>query len=492
MVADPTSEPPADGASVTPTPKRRWAETLGVYLHRRVVGMLFLGFSAGLPLLLVFGTLSIWVRESGVSLGTIGFTSWVLLAYSLKFLWAPIVDRAPLPILNRLLGRRRSWMLLAQAVIAGGLLGMAFTDPAENLAQMIAFGLTVSFAAATQDIAIDAYRIEAVEKDYQAAMAASYIYGYRAALLVAGGGALFIAEWLSWTAAYAAMAGGMLVGIVTVLVIAEPAAQNSGSVLREQHVMAFMARKAHLPAWLRKASGWVVGAVIMPFADFFARNGWMALVILAFISLYRISDITMGVMANAFYVDLGYTKGNIAEVVKSFGLFMTLIGAGLGGVLVARYGVMRPLLLGAVLVASTNLMFAYMATYHEIDVVPILSQPGVLAGGALDLAFAWMQVRPASVNLLIATISLDNISAGLSTTAFIAYLSSLTNTAYTATQYALFSSLMTLLGKLLAGFSGLVVESVWYASFFAYAAILGVPAVLLVLFLMVRANVDKA
>ena len=436
-----------------------WREAFAVYRHPRVIAMLFLGFAAGLPFLLVFSTLSAWLRDLGVSRTAIGFFAWVGVTYSVKVFWAPVVDRVPIPMLTRLLGKRRSWMLLAQVGIALGLIGMAMTDPTRTLTPIAAFALLVAFSSATQDIAIDAYRIEAVTKDRQAAMAATYILGYRVALLVAGAGAFYVAEYASWSSAYFAMAALMIIGMATVITIAEPAhRQASESVMFEARVVDFMSRSAHLPGWLRAAGGWLIGAVICPFADFFSRNGWMAIVILVFIGVFRLSDITMGIMANPFYLDLGFSKPQIANITKVFGFFMTIAGAVLGGLLVVRYGIMRPLLLGAIMVAITNLLFAMMASIG------------------------------ADVLWLITVISADNISGGLANAVFIAYLSSLTNQAYTATQYALFSSFMTLPGKLISGFSGVIVDAHGYISFFIYASAIGIPAILLVIYLMRRAK----
>ena len=441
----------------------RWLEALRVYRHPRVVAMLFLGFSAGLPFLLLFSTLSARLSDANVSHGAIGFFSWVGITYSIKVLWAPVVDRVRIPWLTRMLGKRRSWMLVAQLGIALGLLGMATIDPAQQLAYTAAFALVVAFGSATQDVAIDAYRIEAVIEERQAAMAATYILGYRVALLVAGAGALYIAEFGSWSAAYVSMAALMSVGMLTVLAIAEPEHTVARDAYqREARVVAFMERSAHLPPRLREAMAWFIGAMVCPFLDFFARNGVkLALMMLLFIGVFRVSDITMGVMANPFYLDLGFNKAEIASVTKVFGFFMTIIGAAAGGLLVVRYGIMRPLLLSAVLAAATNLLFSLMA------------------------------VMGPDLGLLAVTISADNLVGGLAGSVFIAYLSSLTNTAYTATQYALFSSLMTLPGKFIGGFSGLVVEAQGYFFFFIYSAIIGVPAVLMVLYLMRTADANQ-
>ncbi|MEM7226009.1 MAG: AmpG family muropeptide MFS transporter [Pseudomonadota bacterium] len=439
--------------------RRGWGDALAVYLNRRVIAMAFLGFSAGLPFLLIFGTLSAWLTEADVSRTTIGFFSWVGITYSIKVFWAPVVDRLPLPILNRVLGRRRSWMLVAQITIALGLFLMAHTDPAQNLERVALLAFLVAFASATQDIAVDAYRIEAVNRDLQGAMAATYQGGYRIGVLLAGAGALYLAEFYSWPVAYMVMAAAMGIGVVTVAVIREPEVEIASETrAREAKLFGSLGGDAEVGGQWRRLAQWFAGAVVAPFVDFFARNGTAGLIILAFVGLYRLSDINLGIMANPFYLDMGFTKAEIANVTKVFGVLMTMAGAFLGGLLVARYGILRPLLLGALLVPITNLLFIVLA----------LSGP--------DLA------------LLTMTIGADNLSAGLAGSAFIAYLSSLTNTAYTATQYALFSSLFTLPGKLVGGFSGVVVDAAGYPVFFAYASALGLPAIVLVLVLMARAR----
>jgi len=484
-----------DGLSLEP--RRSWRDSLATYLHWPVLAMFALGFSAGLPILLVFSTLSAWMREGNISLSAIGFTSYVLLTYSFKFAWAPLVDRLPLPGLTRWLGRRRSWMLVAQIGVAAGLFGMASTDPHANLTQMILFGIMVAFCSATQDISIDAYRIEAADKDSQAAMAATYIYGYRLGMLLAGGGALFIADSAGWFWAYTVMAIAMGVGMLTVLAVREPKQKiDRATIAEEERVIRFVARNPAMNPRLRGLISWLIGAVVAPFADFFRRNGlWMALIILAFVGLYRISDIIMGVMAIPLYVDLGYTLTEIGAVTKAFGLAITLVGVGFGGVLVARYGIMRPLFLGAILVAASNLMFAYLAWVTvRFDVgaavdATLLSQAGPAA--FLDLAQRVAAHPRPSLTLLTFAIGADNFSAGMATTCFIAYLSSLTNQAYTATQYALFSSFMTLPGKLIAGLSGVMVEAAGYVVFFLGASAAGIPAILLTLYLIRRWNVDR-
>ena len=438
----PTSPP-------TPHPTS-WLQTLRVYLEPASLRMLTLGFSAGLPLLLVLGTLSFRLREAGIDRSTIGYLSWVGLAYGFKWVWAPLVDRMPLPLLTRVLGRRRSWLLLSQVFIVSGLVGMALADPRQTLGPIVWCALAVAFGSATQDIALDAFRIESADANHQAALAATYQTGYRLAMIWAGAGVLWIAARAevapalgqaaavgaaayqngAWQMAYLVMAASMAVGMVTVLFSREP-------------------QPVALPP-ARNAAEWLRSALVEPFADFLRRYGFQAVLILALIAVYRISDVVMGIMANPFYVDMGFTKDEVAAVTKVYGVIMTLVGAFVGGVLSMRFGVMRILMLGAVLSACTNLLFAWLAGHGH------------------------------DVTALIAVVSADNLASGIASAAFIAYLSSLTNVSYSATQYALFSSMMLLLPKFVAGFSGDYVNAFGYAHFFTATALLGAPVLVLV------------
>jgi len=444
--------PPMSDTTAGPSaaPRPPWRDTLRVYLEPASLRMLTLGFSAGLPLLLVLGTLSFRLREAGIDRSTIGYLSWVGLAYAFKWMWAPLVDRMPIPLLTPLLGRRRSWLLLSQAAIVAGLVGMALADPRQALGPVVWCALAVACASATQDIALDAFRIESADTDRQAALAAAYQTGYRVAMIWAGAGVLWIAARAeaaapavqtlaqgaqayqngAWRVAYLAMAASMAVGVVTVLFSREPA-------------------PVQLPP-ARNAAEWLRGAVVEPFADFLARYGWHAALVLALIAVYRISDVVMGIMANPFYVDMGYTKDEVAAVTKVYGVAMTLAGAFVGGVLSMRLGVMRVLMLGAVLSAASNLLFAWLAGHGH------------------------------DVGALIAVVSADNLAGGIASAAFIAYLSGLTNVRYSATQYALFSSMMLLLPKFVAGFSGDYVNAFGYARFFTSTALLGLPVLVLV------------
>jgi PAT family beta-lactamase induction signal transducer AmpG len=451
----PTNAGPAVPAAPRPW-WRGWLDALAAYRHPRVLAMLFLGFSAGLPFMLVFSTLSAWLREVGIERATIGMLSWVGIIYSIKFFWAPVVDRLPLPVLGRLLGRRRSWMLVAQVGIAIGLFNMAHLNPVGHLGTMAALALLVAFSSATQDISIDAWRIEAAPQPMQGVMAAAYQLGYRIAIMVGSAGALWIAADHGWMTAYTAMAALVGVGIVTTLSIAEPQPRVAQqSLAQEQRVIDWLERKAHWPDGLQQLGSWFVGAVVCPFIDFFTRYGKrLAILMLAFIASYRLTDFTMGVMANPFYLDVGYTLKEIAAVAKGYGVVMSILGTILGGVAVARLGTVRSLVLGSLLVIGSNLLF-------------------------MTLAF---QDDPSLVGLAV-VISADNLAMGVAGTALIAYLSSLTSASYTATQYALFSSMYALPGKLLMGTSGFVVDAVGYPWFFVYTSSLGIPALVMLYFL---------
>ena len=393
----------------------------------RIALMLPLGFSAGLPFLLVFGTLSAWLREAGISRTEIGLLSWVGFAYSWKFLWAPVIDRYGVPGLEAILGRRRSWMALAQIVIAAGLCLIAVSDPASALWLTIAAALLVAFASATQDVVIDGWRIDAAESSRQGLMAASYQLGYRLALIAAGAGALYIAELVSWRSAYFAMAALMTVGLLGTLMA--PAAEIG-------------AVRKPLP---------FAAAIVEPLADLVRRKKTMIVPILALVALFRLPDIVAGVMANPLYIDLGFSKIDIANVSKLYGVWIGILGAFAGGLALTRIGLWTTLFVGAAIAAASNLMFAWLA----------------LEGARLDL--------------LTLAISVDNFSAGFAGSALIAYMSGLTAPGFAASQYALLSSLYALPGKFIGGFSGAVVDAWGYPTLFTATAAIGLPLVLLCL-----------
>ncbi len=481
-------------------PKRGAMAALAVFVERRALVMLALGFASGLPNLLIFDTLSLWLRESGLSLKVISIFALATLSYSLKFLWAPLIDRTQVPGLTRLLGHRRSWMIVLQVLLMIGLWLISGTDPARNLAVMAAFAAFVAFVSATQDIVIDAWRIEAAEVSKQGAMAAAYQWGYRVAMVVAGAAPLLLAEAYSWNVSYAVMAGLMLLGVAGVLF----APREDVHTVRPIHAEGVPRRPAlELPEWISRLAVFALGALLLgcglaadasllavglkslglpevgvavtdawamkpngiyvqllsvvaglgvivlavcplpgmrtrpgvylfaalgdPLRDFFQRYRGVAALILALICLYRLSDFVLNIM-NPFYADLGFSKIEIAEARKVFGVVMTVIGVGLGGYSVARLGMMRALVIGA------------------------------FAGPLSNLAFGWLALQGPQLWALFVAIGIDNVAGGIAGTCLIAYMSSLTSAGFTATQYALFSSLYALPGKLIASQSGRIVE----------------------------------
>ena len=400
----------------------------------RVALILALGYSAGLPLLLVFGTLSAWLRESGVPVTTIGIFSWLALAYSLKFVWSPVVDAFDVPLLSRAFGRRRAWMMLSQAVVAAGLVGVGLSDPASGIAVTAAFTFLVAFGSATQDVVVDGWRIDAAPTSQQGIMAAAYQLGYRLALICAGAGALYIAEFASWKAAYFAMAALMSVGLAASLLapVVDRAPQAG----------------AAKPARPRFDFG---EAIVAPLADLYRRKGRLLVPILALVALYRLPDFVAGVMANPLYIDLGFSKAEIASVSKLYGVWIGMVGAFAGGLLVPKLGLRTTLLIGAAIGAASNLMFS------------------------------WLALEGARLGLLVAAISIDNFSGSFAGTALIAYMSGLTGAGFAATQYALLSSLYALPGKIVGGVSGFIVAAFGYPVFFSLTAAVGIPVVLLCL-----------
>ena len=485
---------------IAPAPARRTVRSaLGVYAERPALVMVALGFSAGLPFFLVFDTLSAWLRASGLSLEVIGFFSLVTLASSFKFLWAPFVDRARVPVLTSWLGHRRSWMLVCQGLIMLGLWLMAGSDPSRSLWAIAVFAVLVGLSSATQDIAIDAWRIEAAEVSKQGAMAAAYQWGYRVAIITAGAVPLLLAEAYSWNFSYAVMAALMTVGILAVLaaprearhaireiqtgdiqpapvrdvlewivrlavlsvgalILGSGLAANAGVLSRVLGALgASGLRDAVVSAWASDVRVWVhLGAVFAgfcviavaalplpgartrpgvylasaladPLRDFVVRYRASAGLILALICLYRIPDFVLNIM-NPFYLDLGYTLVEIAEVRKIFGVGMSMLGVFAGGVAVARYGLLPAMVIGA------------------------------LAGPLSNLLFIWLAMQHHSLVALFAAIGLDNVAGGFAGTCLIAYMSSLTSAGFTATQYALFSSLYAIPGRLIASQSGRIVE----------------------------------
>lgn len=438
-----------------------WLQALAVYGQPRMLAMLLLGFSSGLPFYPAFQTMTAWLRESGIALPLIGMMAWATVPYSLKFLWAPVVDRMPLPLLTRLLGRRRAWLLLAQAGIAIGLFQLAASEPAAGMRRIVGWDLFLTFFAATQDIALDAWRIESAPTSMQGAMAAVYQIGYRIALIAGSAGALTLAQAVNWHVSYLGIALLASVGLVTTLFVREPQVPGSQvAAEQEVRVVAWLERRTHWPRSLQQAGEWFIGAVVCPLVDFFARYRIrIALGTLALIGAYRLTDYAEGAMTLPFFHDHGYSNEQIAWIVKIVGLTLSMFGVFLAGLLVAKWGLLRSLVAGSILMMVSNSGFALLATTHA----PTLLGLGIANG-------------------------LDNLAIAVQGTVFIAFLSSLTSPKYTATQYALFSSLYALSGKTVEGFSGFVSRATGYPVFFIYTATLSIPSLLLLFWLWRRSG----
>ncbi|MEX0695270.1 MAG: AmpG family muropeptide MFS transporter [Rhodospirillales bacterium] len=427
-----------------------WGSALSVYIEYRVFLIFLLGFSSGLPLLLVYGTLSAWLHDEGVSLSMIGWFSVASSAYALKFLWAPLVDRCPLPVLTRLLGQRRSWLVCAQLSVMAAILMLGGSDPAASLGWTAVWAVVLAFASATQDIVVDAYRIEILDEPRMGAGAANYVIGYRVATFASGAGALIIADQAGWFAAYAVMAGLVSVGLIATLLGPEPVRPGQDEPVSD----------AAMTSRLKTVLAVLHRAVWMPFRDFMTHRHWPT--ILLFIALYKYGDALLGVMANPFYLDIGFTKTEIGLVTKGFGLAMTLLGGILGGAFVARFGTLRALMIGGILQALSNGAFAVQA---------------------------W--VGP-ELPMLFVTIGIENLTGGIGTIAFVAYLSGLCNIAYTATQFALLSSLMAFTRTVLASGGGWLADQIDWVSYFLLTGLAAVPGLLLLLWLIRRAAVPAS
>ena len=419
-----------------------------VYWHPRVVAILFLGFSSGLPLALTGQTLSLWLKEEGLSLTAIGLFAAVGTPYALKFLWSPIIDKVRIPGLSNVLGRRRSWLILTQILLIGATMALGFSGPSTNIGLTALLALGVAFASASQDIVIDAYRVEILEERQLAAGAAAIVFGYRVGMLVSGAGALYLASVVAWPLVYAVIAALVLVGVATVLLNPEPSvADISETRERESEIEAWCAARPHLSRRLSAALAWLYIAVVCPFAEFMSRPAWMD--ILLFVIFYKFGDSLAGVMTFPFLDDIGFSKIDIANVAKLFGFGATLVGLALGGALMAGVGLYRSLWICGILQLASNLMFAVQA----------------MAG--------------ANIMLLALTIGLENLASGMGTAVFVAYLSSLCNVAYTATQYALFSSFMVVARTWLSSSGGVLAEWLDWAGFFLLTAGAAVPGLIL-------------
>jgi PAT family beta-lactamase induction signal transducer AmpG len=442
--------------TVAPTTRyRRWLESCAVYADRRVLSILFLGFSSGLPLALTFGTLSLWLAEVGVNKTTIGLFALMGTPYTFKFLWAPLVDRMPVPYLTRRLGRRRGWAIVTQLALMATIAGLGATNPAAHPGLTAVFAFMVAFCSASQDIVIDAYRVEILEERQYGAGAAMIVLGYRIGMLVSGAGALYLATYVSWFATYGLMTALMIVGIATILLNPEPKMRKSrDSIEQERRIAAYLEARPDPLGKRAKALAWIYGAVVSPFAEFMSRRGW--LVILLFILLYKFGDALAGVMSNPFYVELGFTKIQIANISKAFGLAATIIGSVIGGVIVDRIGILKSLLVCGILQMISNLMFALLA------------------------------VAGTDVRMLTLTIAVENLSGGMGTAAFVAYLSSLCNVAYTATQYALLTSFMAFGRTLLSSSGGWLADHMAWVSFFIVTTAAALPGLLLLVWITRR------
>lgn len=496
-----------------------WQAFSNAYFNKEALSLLFLGFAAGIPILLVFSSLGLWLREAGIDRATVTMFGWAALGYSFKFIWAPLVDTLPLPFLTNKLGRRRSWLLLTQMIIIVALVLMAMTNPANDTHQLtiMAMGaVLLGFASASQDIVIDAYRIEIAPADKQPALSATYVAGYRIGMIVSGAGALYLADffgstmeqynYLAWQKTYLIMAMVMLIGIATTFLIQEPkntiksaTQQNKdhlqlillfvisiiafiicyrfmGGILPkvDSNLIAFllgclrfissMLAFALVGLLLVKskliAQSVVMRAWVEPLTDFFARYGKKAVLILALIGLYRISDVVAGNISNIFYQDLNFSKTQIAHAVKVMGVFASIGGGFVGGWLAQKMDIMKAMAVGAILACATNLLFILLS------------------------------FNPTTAMLYLAVIT-DNMAAGLASAIFIAFLSALTSIRFTAVQFALFSSLMTLAPKLIGGYAGTIVDATSYGTFFAFTFVIGVPILYLIYLVSKHIDIGK-
>ena len=475
---------------------------INIFFREKPLKMICLGFSSGLPILLVFSTLSVWLVQAGINRSTVTLFSWAGFAYAFKYLWSPLVDNYKLPFLTKL-GHRRSWLLISQILIIIALILTAFTDPQNNLFYTALFITLLAFFSATQDILIDAFRIESAPQSFQGPMSSMYIAGYRIAMLVAGAGSLWLAALFGteiynqdvWKKVYLIMSTFMFVGIFATMSSKEP--KNRKNLKKDSHLKFLLAiffsiigfiflysiidnpydKNDIFLSFIFSSARLIIcfifaflivqililikftsrekisNSYLSPIINFVGRYGKFAFLILLLISLYRIADIVMGVMANIFYLEKGYKISEIATFSKFFGVFATIIGGFIGGYCSYKFGTMKALFFGALIAALSNLLFA------------------------------WLAISPLSINFLIAVITADNISSGFAGAAFVIYLSGLTSIKFTATQYALFSSIMLFLPKLIAGYAGSWVDVMGYAYFFSLTALLGLPVLLLVIWI---------
>ena len=476
------------------------------------IRMLLFGFSSGLPILLVFSTLSVWLVKAGVSRSTVTMFSWAALAYSFKFIWSPLVDNLKLPFKN--FGHRKSWLILSQILVILSLIFISLTDPSKFLLMTAIGSLLIAVSSATQDIVIDAYRIESGTQKVQGALSSMYITGYRIAMLVAGAGSLYLASYFgtetynpkTWQNVYLIMSCLMSIGILTTIFSPEPKIKRKSNLTYTNDqfrflVSFFLALMVFIVVYsnfknlldintpiekfiftmFRLFISFFASAVTIyilikikiipkksalnvyakPILDFIQRYGKAALIILSLIALYRIADIVMGVVANIFYLEKGYNIKDIATYSKFFGVFATIFGGLIGGYSAIKFGTIKALFFGALVAAASNLLFA------------------------------WLAISEANINSLIIVITADNISSGFAGAAFVVYLSALTSIKFTATQYALFSSLMILIPKVIAGYSGSMVDYMGYSNFYIFTSIIGIPVLILIIWISKLAPVKE-
>ncbi len=434
---------------------RTWIEAAGIYRDRRVLSMLFLGFSSGLPFGVLAEPLSAWLFDSGVSKSGIGLFALVSLPYSLKFLWAPLMDRLPLPLMTRLFGRRRGWALLTQCILLLAIVGMGYSNPAEDLFIVGIFAVAVAFASASQDIVIDAYRVEILDDERLAAGAATAVFGWRLGQVGGAAAGLIFADVFPWPTVFMGMGSLVLVGIIAILINPEPSERTTReSEEMERRAEQFLERKKNLPRHMAEALAWLYGAVVCPFVEFMSRKGWLA--VLLFIMLYKFGDAVLAVMKIPFFLEIGFTKTEIAGVAKVFGFNAIIAGGFLGGLVLARMGIMRGLVVCGVLMAASNLLF---------------------------IAQAW---AGNDLGMLTVTIAVENVTTGMGTTAFVAYLSSLCNVAYTATQYALLTSLMAFSRTVMSSGAGWLADQMDWIGFFIVTTVAAIPGLLLLLWMIRR------
>ncbi len=432
---------------------KNWLAAFAVYRDRRVLAILVLGFASGLPLALTGQTLQAWLTDSGTSLKAIGLFAAIGTPYTLKFLWAPLVDRLDLPLLTRRLGRRRGWLIFSQGLLLLAICGLALSDPGQALHITAFWALAVAFASATQDIVIDAWRVEILDERQLAAGAASIVFGYRIGMLVSSAGALYASAYFAWPVVYLGLGALLLLGTLTVLLVGEPPVRpREDAERRFAAAQAWLDQRPHLGGALAKLTAWLYVSLAGPFAQFMSRRGWVA--VLLFVMLFKLGDSLAGALATSFYLKLGFARQDIAEIGKLYGFGATMLGLFLGGWLMQAVGLYRSLWFCGLLQMGSNLLFAALAMRG-----PVL----------------WF---------LALTVGVENLAGGMGTAALVAYLSALCNVAYTATQYALLSSLTAVARTWLSASAGYLAESLGWPLFFVLTTLAALPGLALLAWLM--------